>query len=284
MTTYNVTNEKYNINFDLKFDSFYNFFESLKESKKYYYDYCKNNNINIVDFDNEYIDNINILKSELLKLYILITNDNSDEKYIIVDDTIKDMFNFIIEIFERNIFESRLLYPPGYRDTVTKIEVLHTNLQYCSLNTYIPGHKEMYLLENDKIFMTDIDINYLTKYSLSRLIDIYACNASRYAHFMKDFLSKMNIPTSFVTDQSNNGPDYNDAGNRTNKYIKLKEIYLDSLEYESIYDRELDKILITLPNICISNIQSKKLLNNISNEPYLIDLNEDLNDTYIAVD
>jgi hypothetical protein len=283
MTTYNVTNEKYNINFDLKFDSFYNFFESLKESKKYYSDCCNLENINIVDFDNEYIENINILKSELLKIYILITNDDV-EKYIIVDDTIEDLFNFIIEIFERNIFESRLLYPPGYRDTVTKIEVLHTNHQYCSLNTYIPGHKEMYLLENDKIFMTNLDINYLTKYSLSRLIDIYACNASRYAHFMKGFLSKMNISTSFVTDQSNNGPDYNDAGNRTNKYIKLKEIYLDSLEYESIYDRELTKILINLPNICISNISSKKLLNNISNETNLINLNEDLDDKYIAVD
>ena len=60
--------------------------------------------------------------------------------------------------------------------------------------------------------------------------------------------------------------------------------YLDSLEYQSIYERELDKILITIPNICISNIQSKNLLNNISNEQNLIDLNEDLDDTYIAVD
>ena len=61
MSIYHIINEKYNINFDLKLDSFYNFIDSLKESKKYYYDYCKAENINIIDFDNEYIDNINIL-------------------------------------------------------------------------------------------------------------------------------------------------------------------------------------------------------------------------------
>ena len=60
--------------------------------------------------------------------------------------------------------------------------------------------------------------------------------------------------------------------------------YLDSLTIKSIYERELDKILKNLPNICISNIQSKKILNNISNEKNLIDLNEDLDDKYIAAD
>jgi len=69
---YNFINKKYNVIFDLKFNSFYNFFESLKESKKHYNEYCETNNINIKDFDNEYIDNINILKSDLLKYYILI--------------------------------------------------------------------------------------------------------------------------------------------------------------------------------------------------------------------
>ena len=48
--------------------------------------------------------------------------------------------------------------------------------------------------------------------------------------------------------------------------------YLDNLTYESIYKRELTKILINLPNICISHISSKKLLNNISNDKNLIDL------------
>ena len=50
MTTYNIINEEYKVNFDLKFDSFYNFFESLKESKQYYHDYCKNENINFYHF------------------------------------------------------------------------------------------------------------------------------------------------------------------------------------------------------------------------------------------
>jgi len=66
-------------------------------------------------------------------------------------------------------------------------------------------------------------------------------------------------------------------------FYKSLNKYLDSLTIKSIYERELDKILITIPNICISNIQSKKLLNNISNESNLIDLH-DLNDKYIAVD
>ena len=40
MNIYHINNKKYNVNFDLKLDSFYIFIESLKESRKYYYDYC----------------------------------------------------------------------------------------------------------------------------------------------------------------------------------------------------------------------------------------------------
>jgi len=40
MKIYSIYNKKYNVNFDLKSDSFYDFIESLKESKKYYHDYC----------------------------------------------------------------------------------------------------------------------------------------------------------------------------------------------------------------------------------------------------
>ena len=61
-----------------------------------------------------------------------------------------------------------------------------------------------------------------------------------------------------------------------NLLFKLLNNYLDTLNYESNYDRELHKILINLPNICISHILSKKLLNNISNDTNLIDLNENL--------
>ena len=35
MLTYQIVNKKYNINFDLKLYSFYNFIDSLKESTKY---------------------------------------------------------------------------------------------------------------------------------------------------------------------------------------------------------------------------------------------------------
>ena len=58
--TYNIINKKYNVIFNLKLDSFYDFLESLKESKQYYHCYCNLKNINIKDFDNEYIENINI--------------------------------------------------------------------------------------------------------------------------------------------------------------------------------------------------------------------------------
>ena len=105
----NIINEKYNVDFDLKFDSFYNFFESLKESKKYYQKYCKLENINIEDFDNEYLENINSLKGELLKYYILITNDDT-EKYITLTDTIKDFYKFMIEQFNQNTFIMRELF------------------------------------------------------------------------------------------------------------------------------------------------------------------------------
>ena len=33
MSTYNIINKKYNVNFDLKLDSFHIFIQSLKESK-----------------------------------------------------------------------------------------------------------------------------------------------------------------------------------------------------------------------------------------------------------
>ena len=75
MNIYSIGNKKYNINIDLKFDSFHIFIESLKESRKYYHDYCNSENINIEDFNNEYINNINKLEGELLKYYILIEND-----------------------------------------------------------------------------------------------------------------------------------------------------------------------------------------------------------------
>ena len=50
--------------------------------------------------------------------------------------------------------------------------------------------------------------------------------------------------------------------------------YLDSLSYQSIYERELDEILCNLPYICLSHISSKKLLN-YNNNINLIDLDKE---------
>ena len=47
MNIYSIDNKKYNVNFDLESDSFYGFIEALKESRKYYHDYCNLENINI---------------------------------------------------------------------------------------------------------------------------------------------------------------------------------------------------------------------------------------------
>jgi len=240
MATYNVTNEKYNINFDLKFESFYNFIESLKESKKYYYDYCNLKNINIVEFDNEYIENINILKSELLKIYILITNDDVDEKFVVINEQIKALYNSIIK------------YPNTYENNRTIALITHE-------------------------IINSLNINYLTREKVSLIIKTYAYYVTIYGNehklFNKNLLHDICIDNSVIIGRSST---------HDNSIKKLNN-YLDLLDYESIYEKELDKILINLPNICISNIQSKKLLNNISNEPNLIDLH-DLHDKYIAVD
>jgi hypothetical protein len=155
-------------------------------------------------------------------------------------------------------------------------------------------------------------MNSLTRSQLSKLILLYALNDNRHTRYRQGFLEKMNIIKLNLENYSNNDNtwciyQYNILKYNITEYIthsgnpevtnifksmattifdfyKSLNKYLDSLTIKSIYERELDKILITIPNICISNIQSKKLLNNISNEPNLIDLNEDLDDKYITVD
>jgi len=72
MNIYNINNKKYNINFNLKLYSFYFFILMNHFIKKYYHNHCNLKNINIKDFDNEYIKNINILEGELLKYYFKI--------------------------------------------------------------------------------------------------------------------------------------------------------------------------------------------------------------------
>ena len=224
MKIYSIANKKYNVNFDLKSDSFFDFIESLKESKKYYHDYCNIENINNKDFDNEYIDNINKLEGDLLKYYILITDDNDVEKYVIIDDTIREMYNCLIELFTNTT--------NGYGRWESNIIII----QGC------------------------FNINHLTREKVSILIKIYAyfCRTFYYNSKVKEeLLQKINICTSISK-----------LGIRIEEMIYINpngienlNNYLDSLSYETIYERELNKILNNLPNICLSNISSKKILN-----------------------
>ena len=291
MAIYNVTNEQYNINFDLKFDTFYNFIESLKESKKYYYDYCKTKNINIIDFDNEYIEHINILKSELLKYYILITNDDNVKKYIVINDIIKDLHNFMLQqICKAGLYNYETIFPEFENDDgtfdgsqISRYYICDTRLKkYDDYNSKLSDEAiKTTMLYEDANFILSININYLTRIQLYRLIHIYTHNSHRFEHFNKGFLKKMKLCNKLVP-SSNKDFKYSCYQTVLNFDNSLNN-YLDSLEYKSTYDKELDKILITLPSICISHVSSK-LLNNISDKPNLIDFNEDLDDKYIAVD
>ena len=241
---HSVFNKKYDIQFDLKFDSFYNFIDSLKESKKYYYELCKKENINITDFDNEYVNNINIIKGELLKYYILIINDNDIEQYIIINEIIKDLYNFMF---------SEIL---GSRYNIFR-QFNHRNID---IHMNDITESAIYIIKN-------ININYLTRNQLSNLINIYAYNSQRNEYFTKkDFLSKMNISTELIFKYYHNPEidppiDINDhiqiqkyqelsSSKTNNNFDKSINNYLDSLSYK----RELDKILNHLPNMCISNI------------------------------
>ena len=234
MNTYNIINDKYNVNYDLKLDSFHIFIESLKESKKYYHDYCNLENININVFNNEYIDTINILKGELLKYYILITNNDKVEEYVIIDDTIRDLYEFMISeigsttyyIFP--VFENK--YTDDNENTNSDISVADGN------------------------FIETIDINFLTRNQLTKLINIYAYNCNRYPHFQKGFMNRMNIICILIP---------NSITKTLEQFGESLDKYLNSLKSESIYVRELNKILTNLPCICTSNILSIIKLDNL---------------------
>ena len=251
MTTYNVSNEEYNVNFDLKLNSFHDFIESLKKSKEYYYDYCNLKNINIKDFDNEYIDNINILKGELLKYYILITNNDNVEEYVIIDDTIKELHKFMISELGRTTY----YIFPEFENKYTDDENTNNEISEADVN-----------------FIETIDINFLTRNQLAKLINIYAYNCNRYLNFQKGFMTKMNIICILIP---------NSITKTLKQFDESLDNYLDSQSYETIYKRELDKILTNLPSICLSCISSKKLLN-CNNDLNLIDLNN--NEEYTKVD
>ena len=281
-------NKHQNVNFDLKFDSFYNFIESLKESKKYYHDYC--NSENIKDFDIEYIDTINILKGELLKYFILITNSNNNnvEKYVIIDDTIKKLHNYMI-IKIKDYCKS---------DKYNNFKIPEICGQVPDIG-FDYDHTFIEISESDADFIINININYLTRSQLSKLIRLYAFNC-KSIYFRGGFLQKMNITAFYDINKYN---EHNHCNHSyildtygISSYIKLKYYilpifqspqykyiskfytsitkYLDSLSYQSIYERELDEILCNLPYICLSHISSKKLLN-YNNNINLIDLDKE---------
>jgi hypothetical protein len=221
MNIYSINNKKYNVNFDLKLYSFNDFNDALKESRKYYHDHCNLENINIKDFDNEYIDTINILKSDLLKYYILITNDDDIEKYVIIDNTIKEIYNSIIEIFTN-------MHRPPDRYIYYKI-----------------------------IIQSSFNINYLTRQKVDILIKISTYFALNYNLKNKeDLLQRINI---IINNASLGYRQEVEVLNFNPDAIKNLNNYLDSLNYKTIYERELDKILNNLPSICISNILSNKI-------------------------
>ena len=147
MKTYNIINEKYNVNFNLNFDSFDNFIESLKESRKYYYNYCNLKNININDFDNYYIKNINILEGELLKYYMLITNNINADKHLDVNNLQENINDIIVHLECRN-------HISGQYFSLTELIRFYKNLKkYLDFLTY----KSIYEKELDCI-LTNLPI------------------------------------------------------------------------------------------------------------------------------
>ena len=155
-----------------------------------------------------------------MKYYILLNDDSNCDKYVIVNDTIKDMYNVIIKLNNRCT-------------DLTKCE--YTNLE---------------------IIKYSLNVNYLTKQRLSSLLKIYAFYYNKFffnndVNIDKVLLSSIGICPSIINSIENS-------------ILNLNK-YLDSLVYKSIYEKELDKILLNLPDICISNIKSKKKLNYSNN-------------------
>jgi hypothetical protein len=188
MTKFIITNYKYNIKYDLNYDTFSNFIQSLKESKKYYYDLCNKNNINTHNFDFQYIKNIDILQGELLKYFILINNDNYQEQYIVLDDDIRDLCEYILSV--------------------------NNNCNYSFL----------------------INFNYLTYEIMSELLYEYAENK-----YKRLDINKYNI----------NDFEFRD--------LEISN-FLDNLNYETIHERELRKLLENLYDVCITNINNYEFI------------------------
>ena len=248
MTKFIIKNHKYNIEYDIKFDTFSNFIQSLKESKKYFYDLCNKNNINTHNFDFQYIKNIDILQGELLKYYILSTNNEDSEKYIILNDDIRNFYNFMIKQFKKSSQNCYLLHPQFEDEEICNLCRLY---EYYYDSDFI----NMYLLEGDSEFILNININYLTRDNLYRLLYIYACNVNRYEYFRKGYLNKFNIYNKLIP--SSNPSLKISCYNTAKEFDESLNKYLNSLNYDTIYDRELKKLVDNLFDISLSNIKNE---------------------------
>ena len=215
-----IVNEKYNVKFELELNCFSHFFESLKKSKEYYHNYCNLQNINIIDFDNEYLDTINILKSELLKYYILVTNnlDNDIIKYIIIDNNYIDFYKKIFQQTNTPYYNYKFIT----FDIMNKLIDDSRSSHYINEECFAKKYEMCGSLRKITEFECDLDYKYLT------------------------IIQK--LKKVFNTSLGNGWDDYN----------KIKNNYLNSLKYETIYDREFYKLIIHLPSICLGNLENKE--------------------------
>ena len=168
-----------------------------------------------------------------MQKFNLITNNDNTEEYIIIDDTIKELHKFIISELGRNTY----YIFPEFVNKYTDDE--NTNNE---------------ISEADTNFIESININFLTRNQLAKLINIYTYNCNRYKHFQKGFMTKMNIICILIP---------NSITKTLKQFDESLDKYLNSLKSESIYVRELNKILTNLPCICTSNILSIIKLDNL---------------------
>jgi len=241
-----IKNKKYNIEFNLNNDSFNNLIQSLNESKKYYHDYLLENNIDVKNFDDEYVKLINILQGELLKYFILINNENF-EKYVIFQNDYVDFYKKIL-----------------------KLIILNTNINKRFPIDYKKHEKNQYIMKEifDHSYFNNINYNFITRNIMNELLYNF------YLYNINDKISNQNLykldnlflKTSLFYNKIEEIND-NDKKSVTNLENNINE-YLNSLSYETIYEREFKKIINSLPNLCLDNLKTIKLDNIIN----LIDL------------
>ena len=114
-----------------------------------------------------------------MKYFILITNSNNNnvEKYVIIDDTIKKLHNYMIEKIKDYIKSDEF--------NVFKIPLLCGQLP-SSGNEY--DHTFIEISESDADFIINININNLTRSQLSKLILLYV--SMRKVHILEEIFYK----------------------------------------------------------------------------------------------